>query len=146
MLHSNLIHFDPWQRLNRLQRDLNTVFDRPTSDEQAATNEWRPAIDVKEEPDRFVILADIPGVDPKDIDVHMENSLLTIKGERTLENVEEQDNFKRVERTYGSFFRQFNLPDTANADKISANSKHGVLEVVIPKQDKLQPRKIAVKS
>jgi len=146
MLHSNLIHFDPWQRLNRLQRDLNTVFDRRTDEDQVATSEWTPAVDVKEEPDRFVILADIPGVDPKDIDVHMENSLLTIKGERTLENVEERDNYKRVERTYGSFYRRFNLPDTANADRISANSKHGVLEVVVPKQDKLQPRKIAVKS
>ena len=93
-----------------------------------------------------MIHADIPGVDPKDIDVHMENGILTIKGERQSETKEEREGYKRVERVRGSFYRRFSLPDTADAEAISAKSQHGVLEVVIPKQQKVQPRRIQVES
>ena len=91
-----------------------------------------------------MIVADIPGVDPQDIEVHMENGILTIKGEREAQKKAEREGYKRIERSYGSFYRRFSLPDTANADRINARSKNGVLEVSIPKHDKVQPRKIAV--
>ena len=101
-------------------------------------------MDIKEEADKFVIHADIPGVKPEDIDISMHDGVLTIKGEKKTEAKTENAGYKRVERTYGSFYRRFSLPDTANADAISAASKHGVLEVVIPKREAVQPKKINV--
>ena len=92
----------------------------------------------------FVIHADIPGVKPEEIDISMEDGVLTIRGEKKSEAKTEKEGYKRVERTYGSFYRRFSLPDTANADAISAASKHGVLEVVIPKREAVQPKKISV--
>ena len=93
-----------------------------------------------------MIAADIPGVDPKDIEIHMERGVLTIKGERNAESKTEEANFTRVERTHGSFYRRFALPDTADADKISAHGAHGVLEIVIPKKPETTPRRISINS
>lgn len=144
-----LVRYEPWGMLNQLRRDMDRMYQSQTEGEEStsvATSAWVPAVDIKETEDGFEIHADIPGVDPKDIDVHMENGVLTIKGERESEKKEEQEGFKRVEREWGSFYRRFSLPDTADADKISAKSKHGVLEITIPKQEKVQPRKISVNS
>jgi len=88
--------------------------------------------------------ADLPGVEPKDIEVTMEDGVLTLRGKRELEEREEREGYRRVERVSGQFFRRFTLPDTANTDAISAKSKQGVLEVIIPKQPKVQPRRISV--
>jgi HSP20 family protein len=101
-------------------------------------------VDIREDKDAYVLHADVPGVDPKDIEVHMENGVLTIRGERKSETKEERENYKRVERVRGTFYRRFTLPDTADADKISAKSVNGVLEVRIPKQETVQPRRISV--
>ena len=101
-------------------------------------------MDIKEETERFLIHADIPGVDPKDIEVHMENGVLTIQGRREKETREEREGFKRIERARGSFLRRFTLPDTADSEKITAKCNNGVLEVSIPKHNKVQPRKITV--
>jgi HSP20 family protein len=109
-----------------------------------ATSDWAPSVDIKETDSAFEIKADIPGVDPDAIEVHMENGVLTIKGERESEKKEDKEGYKRIEREWGSFYRRFSLPDSADAEKISAKSKHGVLEITIPKQEKVQPRKIAV--
>ncbi len=103
-----------------------------------------PAVDIKEEADRFVVKADLPGVASKDVDVSMENGMLAIKGERKTETKDEREDYKRVERSYGSFYRRFSLPNTANADKITAKLQNGVLEVVIAKKEGVQPRKISV--
>lgn len=147
----NMVRYEPWSLLNQLHSEIDQLFTpqrRRLGEDNAnvATSDWAPAVDIKEEADRFVIHADIPGVDPKDIDVHMENGILTIKGERQSETKEEREGYKRVERVRGSFYRRFSLPDTANAEAISAKSQHGVLELVIPKQQKLQPRRIQVES
>jgi HSP20 family protein len=91
-----------------------------------------------------VLLADIPGVDPKDIEITMEKGILCIKGERRTESREELEGFKRIERARGTFYRRFSLPDSADAERISARGRDGVLEVVIPKQEKVQPRRITV--
>lgn len=145
----NMVRYEPWSLLNQLHNEIDQLFTpqrRRLSEDNAnvATSDWTPAVDIKEEADRFVIHADIPGVDPKDIDVHMENGILTIRGERQSESKEEREGYKRIERVRGSFYRRFSLPDTANAEAISAKSQHGVLEVVIPKQQKVQPRRIEV--
>ncbi len=144
----NMIRYEPWSLFNQLSRDWNQMFDtRPTNtDEQGnlVASDWVPAVDIKEEDERFVIHAEVPGVDPDSIDVHMEAGVLSISGERHAEGSEERKGYKRVERVRGSFLRRFTLPDTAQADKITANSKNGVLEVVIPKRDQELPRKIKV--
>ena len=108
--------------------------------------DWVPAVDIRETDDSFELRADLPGVDPEDITVTMEEGVLTIEGSRLAEATDEKDNYKRFERVYGKFLRRFTLPDTANGDEISATTKHGVLNVSIPKQAKVQPRRIDVKS
>lgn len=134
--------YEPWGLglLSQLQKEL----ERSAAEGSTATAEWAPAVDIREENDRFVIHADIPGVKPEDIDISMENGVLTIRGEKKTEAETEKEGYKRVERTYGSFYRRFSMPDTADSDAISAVSKHGVLELTIPKKDVVKPRKISV--
>ena len=142
-----LTRYEPWTLLDQMRREMDRAIDtRAEEGSSVATSDWVPAVDIKEEKDRFVIIADIPGVDPKDIEVHMENGMLTIKGEKETEKKEESEGYKRVERSYGSFYRRFSLPDTADAEKITAKSNNGVLEVSIAKQEQVQPRKISVGS
>ena len=144
----SLVRYEPLNTIEQLRREMGRMFEGiPAVDEGSniATSDWIPAVDIQENTKEFIIHADIPGVDPNDIDVHMEDGTLTIKGERESESKEERDGYKRVERKRGSFYRRFSLPDTANADKISAKSKNGVLEISIPKQERAQPRKIEVK-
>lgn len=141
--------YNPMSMMPMWNKELDQFFKsmRAAMDEEdtnVSTSSWMPAVDIQEEGDRFVLHADIPGVDPKDIEITMENGVLTIRGERTLQNEEEQKNFKRIERVHGSFYRRFTLPDTADADKITASGKHGVLEIAIPKRPVAQPRRISV--
>mgnify|MGYP003572097532 FL=1 len=143
--------YDPWNRFGQMQRELERMFNvrggnRGDESTQSATADWVPAVDIKEEVNRFVVYADIPGVEPKDIEITMDNGVLTIRGERQNETQEESEGFKRVERTRGSFYRRFALPDTADVENISAKGSHGVLEVVIPKQEKAQPRRVTVEA
>ena len=144
-----LTRYEPWSAMRQLQNEMTRMFDHAVAGSEdtsnVATSRWTPAVDIREDAERFTITADIPGVEPKDIEVTMENGVLTIKGERKLETGDEGDNgYRRVERVYGGFYRRFTLPDTADADAISAIGKHGVLEVVIPKRAALQPKRITV--
>jgi HSP20 family protein len=149
-----LYRYEPWNLLSQWQKDLDRMMNANQAepsvagDEETnvATSAWMPPVDIKESDQAFVIHADIPGVDPKDIEITMENGVLTIKGERVLETKEERKDYKRVERLRGAFHRRFSLPDTADAEKISATGKHGVLEIVIPKRALAQSRKIKVES
>ncbi len=145
----NITRYEPWNRLNQLSKELDRLFELRQGGEDnsnVVTCDWVPAVDIREEPNRFVLHADIPGVEPKDIEITMENGLLTIKGERRVESTEEREGFKRVERARGTFYRRFSLPDTADPEKISARGLNGVLEIVIPKHERTQPRKISVES
>lgn len=139
-----IMRYEPWSLLNQLSREIDRMYGEPGGEEPAATSDWVPAVDIREESDAYVLHADLPGVDPKDIEVHMENGVLTVRGERKSETKEERENYKRIERVRGSFFRRFTLPDTADSGKITAKHTNGVLEVRIPKQEKVQPRRIAV--
>jgi len=141
-----LVRYEPWSMLNQLRREMERMSEGGENAEGSAiaTSDWVPSVDIKETDSAFEIKADIPGVDPNDIEVHMENGVLTIKGERESEKKEEKEGYKRIEREWGSFYRRFSLPDSADAEKISAKSKNGVLEITIPKQEKVQPRKISV--
>lgn len=137
-----------WGTLRNLN-DVRHVFDRflSTDEADAATpsaSQWAPRVDIKEEDTRFVILADIPGIDPATIEVSMDKNVLSIKGERAAEKTEQNAKFTRIERAYGSFNRRFSLPESANAEGITASGKHGVLEIVIPKREQTAPRRITI--
>ncbi len=139
-----ITRYEPWGLLTQLQKELEQMRGDVAREGSSATAEWVPAVDIKETSDKFVLHADLPGVKPEEIDISMENGVLTIKGEKKTEATTEKEGYKRVERTYGSFYRRFSLPDTANPDAISAVSKHGVLEIIIPKRESVQPKKISV--
>jgi HSP20 family protein len=123
--------------------DKNT---QPSRNDQTSveTSEWLPMVDICEEKEAFYISADIPGVSPKDIEVFMQDGLLHIRGKREEEKRQEEENYIRVERSSGVFYRRFALPETADEDNIEAKSKHGVLEVKIPKRQKSKPKKIEI--
>ncbi len=143
----NIIRYEPWGFVTRLQRDLDRLLGESagSGDESpAVASDWLPAVDIKEEAHGFVIHADVPGVEPKDIDVTLDNAVLTIRGERRVDAREERDGYRRVERLSGQFFRRFSLPDTAAQEGVAARYANGVLEVRIPKQPQVQPRRIEV--
>lgn len=132
-----------------LQDEIKQVFDRffgqeDTDASAVVTAQWVPRVDIKEEASRFVIYADLPGIDPQDIEVQMDKGILSIKGERKSESTSETERFSRVERRYGSFHRRFALPDSADPDGVAASGRNGVLEIVIPKRPETTPRRIQV--
>ena len=144
-----LIPYSPYRSVLRDQdfnRLLHNFFPRVEEDETAAGYDWAPAVDIKEENHSYIIHADVPGINPEDIDVSLEEGVLTIKGERKFENEEEKEGYKRIERMRGTFFRRFSLPDTVDPEKVEAKCKDGVLEVTIEKLAKVQPKKITVNS
>lgn len=131
---------NPWSQFHQ---ELNRMLGENSS---IVTSDWVPVVDIKEEKDRFVLHADLPGVDRENIDITMEDGVLSIRGERQLEQVSDGAEYKRVERAHGTFYRRFALPDTADPDKINARCNQGVLEVVIPKRESVQPRRIEIGS
>jgi HSP20 family protein len=149
----NVTRFEPWSLVNRLHRDLGYLdqiaghgfgFGQENGEQSVA--DWVPAIDIVEEKDRFVLRADLPGVNADAIDISMDKGLLTISGERRQEKSERAEGLHRVERATGRFYRRFSLPETVDADAIAAKSVNGILEVSIPKQPQVQARRIAVEA
>ncbi|MDX1610075.1 MAG: Hsp20/alpha crystallin family protein [Halofilum sp. (in: g-proteobacteria)] len=129
---------NPWSQFHQ---ELNRMLGEGSS---VATSDWVPVVDIREDKDQFVLHADLPGVKREDIDITMEEGVLSIRGERRLEEVKEEGEYKRIERAHGTFYRRFSLPDTADPDKISARCNEGVLEVVIPKRETVKPRRIEI--
>lgn len=145
----SIVRYNPWNLQNNLQDEIKQVFDRFLGEAEGdqsnvVTSQWAPRVDIKEEDERFVIFADIPGVDPKDIEIHMDKGILSIRGERKVESQEAGARYSRIERHHGMFYRRFALPDSADADGISAHGRNGVLEIRIPKKPETTPRRIAV--
>jgi len=141
----SLVRYEPIGLFDQFNNELNRFFTntRPAAAANDVRN-WAPAVDIREENDRFVLIADIPGVKREEVEVTLEDGVLSIKGERRVETEEAREGFHRKERVHGSFLRQFTLPDTVNTDSISATVTDGVLEIGIPKQAKPEPRKISV--
>lgn len=134
---------------NPLQDEIKQVFERffgdtDTDSSSVVTSQWVPRVDIKEEPERFVIFADLPGVDPNEIEVNMDKGMLSIRGERRTEERTENERYSRVERAHGVFYRRFALPESANPEGISASGRNGVLEIAIPKRPESTPRRISV--
>ncbi len=144
----NLVRFDPWSMVDLMQRDFDRYAPRRYSSDASESRvvDWVPAVDVVEEKDRFVMRADVPGVARDDIDVSMDDGILIVSGERRAESRDEVAGVQRFERASGRFSRRFALPETADAEGITARSANGILEVVIPKLPEVQARRINVEA
>jgi HSP20 family protein len=143
---STLLRYEPWGVHRDLLNEFNRYFERATTADASsgATSEWTPAVDIEEYADKFVLYADVPGVDPKSIEVTLEKGVLSLSGARERAVEQKGVEARRQERASGRFFRRFSLPDTIDAESVSARGANGVLEVVIPKRTAVQPRKITV--
>ena len=152
----NMSRFEPWNLANLMHHDVSRLAARRhgvstvANGEKEATN-WHPPVDIVEEDARFLLRADVPGVKAEDIEIDMEKGVLSISGNRATDPYvngqgEDGQSVHRKERTSGRFVRRFSLPDTTDADDISASCANGILEIVIPKQPAVQARKITVKA
>jgi len=135
-----IARFEPWPYVDLLQRDLNQRTARK------ATAEWVPAVDIIEEKDRFLLHADVPGVNPEAVEISLEKGVLTVSGVRSAEVLGENTDLRRTERLTGRFSRRFTLPETTDADRVTAKISNGILEIVIPKLPLVQPRRITVEA
>jgi HSP20 family protein len=129
-----------------LQEQVNRLFEStfPARLDDSALTTWAPAVDIYETENELVLKADLPEINEKDLDVRLENSMLTIRGERKFEQQVKEDNYLRVERAYGSFSRSFSLPNTVNTDSIKAEYKNGVLKVELPKRAESKPKQVKI--
>jgi HSP20 family protein len=148
-IYMTIVSYEPWAFVSRVQRHL----DRAPGETQgrsegadAARVSWIPHVDIREEAERFVVAADVPGVEPKDIEITADKGVLTVKGERRAEKTATVDGNERLERASGTFLRRFTLPESADAEAIKATHVNGVLELSIPKRPQEQPRRIAVQA
>jgi HSP20 family protein len=143
---SAITRFDPFRNLSTLQEQVNRLFESsfPARGDNAALTTWAPAVDIYETENELVIKADLPDMDEKDLDVRVENNMLTIRGERKFEQQVKEDNYLRLERTYGSFSRSFSLPSSVNTEAIKADYKNGVLTVTLPKRAESKPKQVKV--
>src|SRR6201997_29704 len=144
-MRTSITRFEPF-RSNSLQHQLSRLFDEAferSSDESSITT-WAPAVDIFETEHELVVKADLPDVDPKELDIRVENNVLTIRGERKFEKKVNEENYLRVERTYGAFSRSFSLASTVNSEAIKADYQNGVLTLSIPKREEAKPKQIKV--
>ena len=139
----SLIRWDPFREFNTLPARLGGFFGRDW-DMPMSTTTWNPLVDIFENDNEVVIKAELPGMNPKDIDVKLENNVLTLKGERRFEKETKEENYHRVEREFGTFSRSFALPTAVNADKVSAEYKDGVLKIVLAKKEEIKPKPIKI--
>ena len=141
-----IARWEPFPGITTLQERINRLFDDSfdRSGEQASLSAWAPAVDIYETEQELVVKADLPDVDPKDLDIRVENNILTIRGERKFEKKVNEENYLRVERSYGSFARSFTLANTVNTDAIKAEYQNGVLTLSIPKREEAKPKQVKV--
>ena len=139
-----------WEQPSRgattLQEQFNRVFGDAVgrTDEESNLTPWAPAVDIYETEQELVVKADLPEVNPQDLDIRVENNILTIRGERKFENKVNEENYLRVERAYGSFSRSFSLANSVKSDAIKADYQNGVLTLSIPKREEAKPKQIKV--
>lgn len=143
----SLRNHEPYFGVRQLQDDINRLFSAwSTNDSSGVTADWVPSVDINEFEDRFQLFVDVPGVDPKDVEITLESGVLTITGQRFLQAEKSDENVvrRRTERGNGRFYRRFILPETVDAEKVRATDRHGTLEISIPKQAKALPKRIKV--
>jgi HSP20 family protein len=140
-----LARWDPYRDIQRMQEEMNRLFEDRLSTRSGESVGWTPNVDIFEDEDGVMLRFELAGVEAKDVDVRYENGVLTLRGERKLEREEKRDRYHRVELSYGTFTRSFSLPGTIDAEKIRAESKNGVLTVFVPKKPEAKPKSIQVK-
>ncbi len=143
-----VVRWDPFRDLNLLQDRMNRLFEDANrnwkSDEPASTTTWSPAVDIFETESEIVVKAEVPGMDRKDITLNLENNVLTLRGERRFLKETKEENYHRIERSYGGFSRAFSIPVTVDDEKIRADYQDGVLKIVLPKKEQLRPKQIKI--
>jgi HSP20 family protein len=143
-----VVRWDPFRDLGLLQDRMNRLFDDAgrtwRTDEPAATTSWSPAVDIFETEGEIVVTAELPGMDRKDITLHLEKNVLTLRGERRFEKETKDENYHRIERSYGNFSRSFSIPATLDEEKIRADYKDGALKIVLPKKEQVKPKQIKI--
>jgi HSP20 family protein len=139
----SLIRWDPFREFNRLPARYGDLFGK-NWELPMSTTAWNPSVDIFENENEVVLKAELPGMNPKDIDVKLENNVLMLKGERHFEKETKEENYHRVEREYGTFSRSFALPSAVNAEKVTAEYKDGVLKIVLPKKEEIKPKPIKI--
>ena len=143
-----LTRFEPFREVQTLQDRMNRLFretfNEAGRDESLTTSSFAPAVDVYEDEHKVTLKIEVPGIDEKDIDVRVENNTLTVHGERKIEKEEKEENYRRVERQYGSFTRTFTLPQTVDTENVSATYDKGVLKIALPKKAEAKPKQIKV--
>ncbi|HTR47315.1 MAG TPA: Hsp20/alpha crystallin family protein [Verrucomicrobiae bacterium] len=137
---------DPFSNLATWQDQVNRMFEAafPGRGDNSALTTWAPSVDIYETENELVLKADLPDVNEKDIDIRVENNMLTIHGERKFEQKVKEENYLRIERTYGSFSRSFSLPNTISTESIKAEYKNGVLTVEMPKRAESKPKQVKI--
>jgi len=141
-----ITRWDPFREVVALQNRLNSVFGNISNetDNPLTTASFVPAVDVYEDDKKVVLKLEVPGIEEKDLDVRVENNTLTVKGERKFDKEEKEENFHRIERRYGSFYRAFTLPSTVDAENVDAKYENGVLKIELNKKPEAQPKQIKV--
>jgi HSP20 family protein len=141
-----ITRWDPFREVVALQNRLNSVFGNLNSETESplTTASFVPAVDVYEDDKKVVLKLEVPGIEEKDLDVRVENHTLTVKGERKFEKEEKEENFHRIERRYGSFYRAFSLPSTVDTENVDAKYENGVLKLELKKKPEAQPKQIKV--
>ena len=142
--------WDPFRDLNSLQERMNRLFEDANrgwrADEPSATTSCSPAVDIYETESEIIVQAEVPGMERKDIELTLENNVLTLKGERRFEKEGKDENYHRIERSYGSFSRAFSIPAMVDEKKIQADYKEGVLAIILPKKEKARAKQINITS
>ena len=143
-----IVRWEPFQDLlaiqERFNRMFNVTFSRAFGDEELTTRAWAPPVDIFETDNNLVLKAELPGVDPKEVEVRVEDSTLYLKGQRNFEREVKEENYHRIERSYGSFTRTFALPSSIDPEKVAAEYKDGVLTLTMPKREEARPKTIKI--
>ncbi|MGO9339414.1 MAG: Hsp20/alpha crystallin family protein [Terracidiphilus sp.] len=142
-----ITRWDPFREVVALQNRMNSLFrdlNMNEVDEPVAAASFVPAVDIYEDAKKVVLKLEVPGIDQKDLDIRVEDHTLTVKGERKFEAEEKEQNFHRIERRYGSFFRAFTLPSTVDTESVKANYNNGVLKLELAKKPEAQPKQIKI--
>jgi HSP20 family protein len=145
----NIVRYDPFRDLRGLQDEMNRLFSSTFTrggDDEMMRGAWNPSVDIFENKNEIVLEAELPGMKPEDVEISIENNVLTIRGERKFEKKDEGDNFHRVERSYGSFTRSFTLPPTVSSENCNALFENGVLRLTLAKREEAKPRRIEIKA
>ncbi|HEY8561756.1 MAG TPA: Hsp20/alpha crystallin family protein [Pyrinomonadaceae bacterium] len=147
----NIIKYDPFREMRSLQDEVNRLFASSfsrgsSSESDLMRGAWTPSVDIFENQNEIVLEAELPGMKPEDVNISIENNVLTIHGERKFEKKDEGDNFHRVERSYGGFTRSFTLPPTVSSENANAEFENGVLRLTLAKREEAKPRRIEIKA